>query len=142
MAEPLVFYARGGLQPEPLKGLKRADRITVAIKDERNAVLGYWVKDANGRPTEKLGIILVERDPTTVLPAERQVIVDLEDLQHDKVWRRSIGLLRSRDVLSVRWSPGGNTVSLGVRMGEELFASLMLWPRTKAKDALHSAACF
>src|SRR5947209_2627305 len=56
MSEPVVFDVRAGLTQEVLDGLRRAERVTMAAKDMRTAVLGYWSDD-------QLTIVLIDSDP-------------------------------------------------------------------------------
>ena len=47
---------RGGLTPDVLESLRRADRVSLAIKDNRTAVLGFWIAD-------ELRVALIDAEP-------------------------------------------------------------------------------
>jgi hypothetical protein len=108
MAEPIVFDARDGLQAEVLQQLMSADRVTVGLKDERTAVLGYWIRTAENDALEQLGVIVL---PWTLGPeqptARRKPIeppwarVDIQQARDNPHWQRILSMLRPGDRLTV-----------------------------------------
>jgi hypothetical protein len=58
---PRVYDARQGLPEPAILELRRATRLSLAIKDSRTAVVGYWVPDDLGAAGERFGAILVRR---------------------------------------------------------------------------------
>jgi hypothetical protein len=56
MAQSHVHDLRGGLTPDVLESLRRADRGSLAIKDNRTAVLGFWIAD-------ELRVALIDAEP-------------------------------------------------------------------------------
>jgi hypothetical protein len=134
MSEPRVFDVRDGLTPEVLEDLRRARRVSLAVKDARTAALGYWVEatDPPAKPVQEIRIALLRcegvggqpgRAPQAVVsppqgPVLRMVrrplapfsgvLLDLADTQADAFWGRVLGLLRAGDVVVVGrdWSWG------------------------------------
>jgi hypothetical protein len=115
MAEPRVVDVRDGLTAEVLDGLRRADRVVLAVKGADTAVLGYWIG-------EELGMALIASAVTRMLLAPHRVgseltpdmrpamvhprspggvVLDIAHAREDEFWSRALGVLRVGDVLRV-----------------------------------------
>jgi hypothetical protein len=114
MAQPRIYDVRRGLTADLLLGLRRADRASLAVKDDRTAAFGFWVGD-------ELGVALIESDPLimqvrrlapadvpgTMLrfsprPAQRRprgVVFDTHTAAMESFWSRLLGLVRPEDIL-------------------------------------------
>ncbi len=114
MVETRVWDVRSGLTPEVLAGFRRAQRVSLAVKDNRTAVLGFWVGD-------ELQVALIESEPLVMLVrrgppldlggsiqkfsprhATRPVggvLFDTDAAGADAFWSRLLGLLREGDIV-------------------------------------------
>lgn len=156
MAEPVVFDARNGLPPEALRGLKRANGVTLGLKDKQTAVLGYWEETPGpgGQSEEQLVAILIRNSFAGYGDFSRQPLVHVADALRNKGWRRILRLLQPGDILDVgrfimhpmpgerapievgtaprarvfAWSPERTVVSLGITGRDGFAASLRLPP--------------
>jgi hypothetical protein len=91
--KPRVFDARGGLPEPALHELRHAMRLSVAVKDERTAVLGYWVPDPSvGEPRpERFGaIVLSGRDWRRNLGSGPPPPIAYFNVARDKKWRQIV----------------------------------------------------
>jgi hypothetical protein len=103
---------------EVLEGLRRAQRVSLAVKDNRTAVLGYWVD-------EELNVALLESGPFLLhvpraapndvvvgsgpfthkfslrgTPRPRPgVVFDTSTAAADSFWSRLLGVVREGDVI-------------------------------------------
>ena len=116
MAEPRVYDIRHGLTPEVLDGLRQAQRVSLAGKDSRTAVLGFWIG-------EELSVALIDSDsllleirrvtpgdisgaihtfkprPRPSPSASHRVVFDTQSAATDPFWSRLLGVLREGDVV-------------------------------------------
>ena len=119
MAEPLVFDIRKGLTEDILDGLRRAERVLLAVKAFNTGALGYWIDDqltiailecAMGRIIRlpARSEILFEM-PTPFVPGRqrrlpRSPMLDIATAGNE-FWSRVLGVLRVGDVLRVAPDP-------------------------------------
>ena len=109
MAEPKVFDARRGISREALQELRRADRVTFALRDDATVVLGYWTQDAPSLEGAPLGVVVLRREHLRLRPGERapglvpffRLLADIPHAQKDKRWKRTLSMLRVGDVVTV-----------------------------------------
>lgn len=150
MAEPKLFDARHGLTADVLEGLRRSQRVSLAVKDLRTAALGFWVGD-------ELTVALIDSDPLLLhirrvsradLSAGQMhvfrpqgvrpkpgVIFSTENAGSDAFWSRLSGVLREGDTLRLAEDfdkPG--LVQVQVFAGGSRVASLRL-PRRQLLNA-------
>jgi hypothetical protein len=135
MAEPLVFDARNGLQPEALQELAAADRVTVAFKDTRTAVLGYWHRRAGLDDSEQMGVVVVPSNRARVpLPPGKvadQVVgwwlrADIRQAQENPRWQRILSMLRPGDSLCVGRDRASGRYQLELWVEDQLLAAFSL----------------
>jgi len=114
MPEPRVHDIRRGLTPEVLDSLRRAQRVSLAVKDMRTAVLGFWMG-------EELSVALIDSDsllleiravtagdisgaihtfkPRPTPPPAHRVVWTTQSAATDPFWSRLLGVLREGDVV-------------------------------------------
>lgn len=114
MAEPRVYDARSGLTSEVLDRLRQAQRVSLAVKDRRTAVLGFWIG-------EELSVALIDTDsllleirrvttddlhgavstfrPRPAPPPSQRVVFTTKSAASDPFWSRLLGVLREGDVV-------------------------------------------
>jgi hypothetical protein len=115
VSDPRVVDIRSGLTEEVLDGLRRADRVVLAVKTSQTAALGYWVGDEltiavlasafsqvmllPHQMIEGFGAPAVS---TLKQPArQRGVLLDVPHAAEDDFWGRVLGVLRPGDVVMV-----------------------------------------
>jgi hypothetical protein len=135
MAEPLVFDARNGLQAEALAELARAERVTVAFKDARTVVLGYWRREAERDDPELRGVIVVPANRAAVAPPPGQnpapsvgwwLRADIRQAEADSRWQRIVSMLRPGDSLSVGRDRATSRYQLELWLEDQLLATFSL----------------
>ncbi len=114
MTEPRVYDARPGLTSEVLDRLREAQRASLAVKDGRTAVLGFWIG-------EELSVALIDSEsllleirrvtpgelrgairtlePRSAAPPARRVVFTTQSAATDPFWSRLLGVLREGDVV-------------------------------------------
>lgn len=144
MTETAVFDAREGLPQEALEELKRAERITAAVKDAQTAALGYWLTEADqeGESTERLGVILVQRqaDPRASAGLKGSgLVLDIENAQQDQFWQWVVTMLHPEDVLRVKTGLSARLPALEVQ--HQTFSAELTLPRqSRPKQSWHQRA--
>lgn len=141
-----TYDARKGLQPEALDELRRAGRVTLAVKDDMVAALGYWVLPPEAQEVKQAGVILLDLEKTRLFPqrsarplscGQVHVLLDIQKARDNERWTRALDLLRPGDIVRVTYfldrrsaasspRPSTRRARLNVFHGRDLLATVEL----------------
>ena len=146
MNQPHTYDGRQGLQPEALAELRRAERVTLAVKNGRVAALGCWTPAPDDHKLALTGLILLDLEQTRRFRLHApgpggqrgvRLLLDIEHARGDERCNRALDLLRPGDVVRVTHyldrrsaattpRPSSRRARLNVFHGHELHAAVEL----------------